>query len=222
VGDWWEIDYENYITATEVKRQPRGYNLKEGWGKPQRWRYEIVGADTVRGNDCFVLETSKGGLIQTRWHRKKDLLVMREGYDLLNNRLWRESHSKIEKKYQMRLSEITNVGPIGRPANNTLPLGMPLFGKAWNNSKYKQSISFIGRKKLIENVRAEIRDRVDEEAGQENAVITITGGVAGIAKQYWTSNLPFCVYGEDYIPSGLERSRYTLVDYGKGVTADDK
>lgn len=222
VGDWWELDYQYYVTSIDVKRQPAGYDLKEGWGKIMRWKYEVVDLDKIGGDDCYVLEARDRGTIVLRWHRISDLLLKQEAYDSPQKREKRKVNSKSGIMHDPIKRIVDNVGPVGREANFTLPLGMPLFGVARNISSYKQSLTEIDKNSLVDKTHDAIRERILSLLGPRSAKIVINAEGGDYPEtQYWNSGLPWFVYGEHTRLSGEERSRYWLVDFGKKGEKND-
>lgn len=217
IGDWWEIDYENYISAVEVKKQPMGYDLKEGWAEPERWRYEVIGNETVRGDDCHMIEISNGGTFIRMWHRKTDLLVMRISRDNAYNRKQRIERPSEAWKFKEVRQEVDALMPWGHTANKTLPLAVPLFGAARPGLSHTQKIEPVSLERVAEHASPLVRSRLNTLSGARSAEIVIdTGGRGGIPDtQYWVESLPWCVFGEEISKINPHRCRYRLVDYGK-------
>jgi hypothetical protein len=216
VGDWWDLDYQNYVDEGMARIQPANNRQKVGWGPLHRWKYEVVGTENVRGDDCYVLEMRNRGTIETMWLRTTDLLVMRRMDDTLFYREMRTKDPTLGKHYFPKPLEETTIGPFGRPANFSFPLGLPLFGVAWNISPNKQTLTDIPKETLLKKASDSLRERIRPLIGPRSAKIVITDPGAGFPEtQYWNSSLPWFVYGEYHTVDGPERSQYWLVDFGK-------
>jgi len=227
VGDWWTIDCAVFDDAGVVA------GGKPGWRPPQGWYFSVENIEALEGDDHFIVlvKPSDGNACPYSfryWFRASDLYVSR--LDMI--------HPKSDRGFAFNIETVTKNYTGAPPAPYSisefpsLPLAVPIFtnspksvGDSPKSITVGHPAAYAGTSQTSESVlsdaildtkaQAMIPDAVKRNFLSGEAVrIRIARGAGVVDTQYWSSTLPWCVYGEGKDGETLTR-RYWLTDAGK-------
>lgn len=216
VGDWWVVECQVYDTGKVVR------GAKPGWTPRQGWRFEVEGSESMAGQPYFVvsIRPDRGNLCPywfRYWFRVSDRYVGRS-----------ELHHA-----DPAASKPRSIGPpvvrqdfAGMPPGPflsdefpSLPLAMPLFDAAHamsagdDESEVSQAFEELPGFRVLEKADSRMAARLGARTGNRSLLARIIATSGTTVRQYWDSELPWCLYGER-TENGREFRRSWLVDAG--------
>jgi hypothetical protein len=205
VGDWWIVKV--------VGNRGAILGGPTEWGLPVYWRFEVIGSETIRRYECFIIksyiigrEKDSGGVF---WHQKSNLALLRQ-------RNWYGSLEEFNiKSVQPTFGENVVIRPFATPIfpfqldeNRTVPnIRVYLYSLPKRNPRADviQTISILSGNKcrmillegklipdLLHSYKAE---EFSFEGYKEYYQIILSGDIVE-TKQIWHPSAPWFLYSE--------------------------
>ena len=221
-GDWWTVDCQVYDAS------PMMPGLKPGWRDKQSWKFSVEGEEEFNGQPHFVLmvepiENNTCPYSFRYFLRKPDGFVSR--FDMI--------HPEGSRGRGFKAGTVTKTftgapaAPYASPSVPTLPTVFPIFGTRTTEAaesstghpasfgRTSQTVEKISPAALMNKAEAALVDSVGKYPLEgEAALVRITRGSSVTDSQYWSAELPWCVYGEQQDGQDLTR-RYWLTGTSK-------
>jgi hypothetical protein len=237
VGDWWVVDCQVYDSGDLVAGP-----TNPGWRPKQRWRFQVEGRDTIKGQKYFVvsirpMEGNPWPYWFRFWFRDQDRYAARyELYHPTSTKQRRIGPPVVRKDFSPEQAH-----PFLPSRFPSIPLTVPLFATNEETlpveASSQRSISFGLKRNPTAYTSSEFRTTQNVESVDESDIKgkadpallaltgkTLTGNNLRIrignetstleVQQYWNADLPWCVYGERSDKAVLCK-KYWLVDWRK-------
>jgi hypothetical protein len=238
IGDWWVVESQYWADLTGII-----VGVKPYWTPIQTLKFQIDAVDSIDKEKYFVLsirdtkDTSigKNSEVYRFWLRTSDLFVRRFeiNYPPTDKLVYVDKvplsirHDYLPNEHQSFNIDQFPALPLTIPLFNGSDMIDPIKQRKLNNiidpKEYSPHEDFIQEVKLIQKndilsvVHAKLKNQLAQKTQQECKLVLFRDNpfyTKKKEKQYWTSGMPWAIYGEAMNDTIVEK-KYWLVETGK-------